>query len=127
MPYSDEADLNLDDRRLVELTDTELAPGAKNTAVILREGWGANGEIDLKLRRLYIVPIAVAVPSEIRSLHADIWRYRIFKHRDAMNIPDQIAEGYKVAHKTLDMIADRKILLDIPKTAASPVISAMVV
>lgn len=93
--YSADADLNLDAKRLIELTDSDAAPNALGQSVIDKAAEDAQDEIDEALAGVYPVPFTAGnVPASIMRIHVRLKRYHIFEHRDAINIPEQIAKAY---------------------------------
>lgn len=128
MAYSVEADLNLSDERLVELTDSSTAPGVKDETVIAREATRAQALCDLYLRRLYVTPVADPVPEELKLIHAAIWRRRLYGHREVMQVPQNVLDDFQWAFDALKSIGQRDgLILDIPKSTVAPVMSATVV
>jgi phage gp36-like protein len=106
--YSTQPDLNLDADRLIELTDTSAAPGVLNQTVVDNTSLQAQSIIDARLGGTYLVPFdanSQAVPDAIRRLHAALWRYLLFEHRDALNIPPSEEDAYKQARSDLKDLA----------------------
>ena len=117
-PYAVEADLNLDDRRLVELTDTEQATGVKDAALIARLLEEADALVDERLFARYQTPIPAPIPTTLKYIAADIARFLLFKHRDALNIPEAVQKAYDEAKKRLDEFGDGKVPLNSPRISA---------
>lgn len=118
--YSSQDDLNLDSQRLIELTEDESAVGVLVQSVLDNLSNDAQALIDGELYGEYLVPFVVdEVPVAIRYLHADIWRYLLFKRRDSLVIPASVAEDMKQARTDLRAFAERTKLLPAPTAAAS--------
>jgi hypothetical protein len=102
--YSSEPDLNLDADRLIELTDTSAAPGVKNQALVDSLSLEAQDDVDEVLTGVWVVPFNNTdnpVPAPIRRIHAARWRYLLFQHRDALNIPDSVVAQWKSEEEKL--------------------------
>lgn len=94
--YSAQADLNLDADRFIELTDTSSATGVINQAVMDLTSLDAQDDIDGMLQGTYVVPfLAGQVPAPIRRLHARLWRFKLFQHRDSLSIPADIRKDFE--------------------------------
>lgn len=120
--YSGESDLNLDPSRLIELTETDQAVGVKDQATMDALSEDAQDFIDAKLRGTYAVPFPDGqVPRPIRRLHARVWRYYLFEHRDALQIPDSIVKDFERASAELDDYGnpDGGAILDAPLASAA--------
>lgn len=127
MAYSVQSDLNLSADRLVELTDSAEVPSVVDAAVLAREQARASATVDMYLRRLYVVPVAAPIPPELTMWEAAIWKYRLFRYRDSLQIPPDVAAEYKEAMAQLELVRERQLLLDVPKTTAAPVVGVSVV
>lgn len=95
--YSSEPDLNLDASRLIELTDSDAAPNVKDQALVDTLSLEAQDDVDEVLAGVYVVPFnntTNPVPAPVRRIHAARWRYLLFQHRDALNIPDSVKEQW---------------------------------
>lgn len=119
MAYAVEADLNLSDQRLIELTDSEAAPGVKDSALLARLETEAEGIVDAMIAGVVVLPFT-AVPPIIKSITAWIWAYRLYRHREVMDVPKSVADDYAMAMALLDKIASSgAIALGIPTQRVS--------
>lgn len=96
MSYAVEADLNLSETRLIELTDSESAVGVKDAALIARLQAETDAFIDEHLFAKYAVPLN-PVPVTIKYIAADIWKYRLYTHRETMQVPKTVQDNYNDA------------------------------
>jgi phage gp36-like protein len=96
--YSVEADLNLSEQRLVELTDSEDVVGVKDAVLIERLHVRATSKVDAALYGKYTTPVVPTLPI-LTQLEADLWRYYLYEHREVMDTP-------KVVQKAFDMAID---------------------
>lgn len=118
MPYySQEQDLNLDDDTLVELTDSPSAVGVKDEDLIERLGVEADADVDGLLAGKYITPVA-APPAILRYIHADIWRYKLYKHRPSLETPDDVVRDWKKSMGDLRDYARDDAFLAAPRVSA---------
>jgi phage gp36-like protein len=104
VPYAVQADLNLSTTRLVELTDSEAVPGVIDTTLtglLLAE---SQGIVDAYLAGSIPVPFADPVPAIIRAITSWIWAYRIYRHREVMDIPKSVLDDYAMALSLLEKI-----------------------
>lgn len=102
--YAVEVDLNLSQTRLIELTDSDAAPGVKDTTLINQCEAEAERIVNAKISGSVTLPF-VTIPSIITSITAWIWAYRIYRHREIMEIPKPIVDDYNLALSLLDGIA----------------------
>ncbi len=100
MSYAVEADLNLSDARLVELTDSADAVGEKDDALIARLLVEAEAEVDAALFDKYSVPFST-VPVVIKYITADIWRLNLYEHREVMEVPESVQASADQSRKKL--------------------------
>lgn len=101
--YSAESDLNLDATRLIELTDNTVAPGVKDQTLLDALSFEAQDIVDEELAGVYAVPFTAGnVPSPIKRIHAKLWRYLLFDHRDTLAVPESVREDNKEAMAKLD-------------------------
>jgi phage gp36-like protein len=101
--YSSESDLNLDPNRIIELTELPSAIGQKDQATLDATSLEAQDDVDEMLAGVYVVPFTAGnVPGPIRRIHADRWRYLLFKRRDVMAIPDSVKDEWAAAEKKLE-------------------------
>jgi phage gp36-like protein len=105
LAYAVEADLNLSDARLVELTDSEAAPGVSDSALLARLEAEAEGIVDAYLAGSVPVPFTAPIPAIITAITAWIWAYRIYRHREVMDIPKSVSDDYAMALALLEKIA----------------------
>jgi phage gp36-like protein len=102
-PYSDRSDLNMDERRLIELTDSDAAPGVPDEAVITKTGVDSDDLIDGMVAGVYVIPFDV-VPPIIRLISARLRRVYLYEHRESIDMPPTVRDGGKWALDTLKMI-----------------------
>lgn len=105
MPYAVQADLNLSATRLVELTDSEAVPGVIDSALLTLLLAESQGIVDAYLAGSIPVPFADPVPAIIRAITSWIWAYRIYRHREVMDIPKSVLDDYQMALSLLEKIA----------------------
>lgn len=116
MAYAVVSDLNLDERRLVELTDTQAAPGQKDAALIARLELDAEAIVNGILGGLPDVPFTGAVPAIITFCTACIWKYRLYLHREVMDVPQAVKDDYQIAMDLLAKLAAGEISLEPAET-----------
>src|SRR4051812_17901105 len=104
-PYSQRIDLNMDERRLIELTDSDAAPGVPDEALITRLGVDADDVIDGFCAGMYVVPFGPAVPPLIRLISRALRRMYLYEHRESIEMPVTVRDGGKWALDTLEKIA----------------------
>jgi phage gp36-like protein/phage gpG-like protein len=102
--YCDRDDLNLADERLVQLTDSNQAPGVINLTLVDKAIADACDYIDGSFE--WEIPD----PAQPHSRHRGRWsawiaRYYLFDRRDSMEMPDTVVRGYKEAKADLDKAA----------------------
>jgi phage gp36-like protein len=102
--YCDRDDLNLADERLVQLTDSNQAPGVTNWTLVDKAIADACDYIDGRLNGKYRIPLN-PIPVIARRWSAWIARYYLFDRRDSMEMPDTVVRGYKEAKADLDKAA----------------------
>ncbi len=102
MAYAATEDLNLSDQRLVELTENASSLGNKDTAllaVLLAESEAiVNGILSPVMPN---VPFTGDVPPLVRVITSWIWAYRIYRHREVLDIPKSIMDDYAKAFEQL--------------------------
>lgn len=98
MPYySQREDLNYDEQRLVELTDSADAVGVPDEDLIERLGVEADTTIDGLLAGVYVTPVATPFPAILKYIHADLWRMYLYKHRENMETPAEVLRGFNAS------------------------------
>ncbi len=107
MSYVEQAALNLSDRRLIELTDSESATGTIDTTLLAGLLVESEAIVNGILAPLGVTPFADgSVPSLVQVCTAWIWTYRIYRHREVMEIPQSVKDDYERALQMLkDMVA----------------------
>jgi phage gpG-like protein/phage gp36-like protein len=103
-PYSQRGDLNMDERRLIELTDSDAAPGVPDEALITKLGVDADDVIDGFCAGMYAVPFD-PVPPLIRLISRALRRMYLYEHRESIEMPATVRDGGKWALDTLEKIA----------------------
>jgi phage gp36-like protein len=119
MAFSEEADLNLSEARLVELTDTEADPGEKDDTLIARLQDRAYAKVMAALFGKYGVGASGDVPAILTHIEADLWRYYLYAHRDVMTVPPLVADDYKESLALLERYRTGKEALDAPRRSAA--------
>lgn len=112
MPYANSDDLNIDPQRLVELTDNADAPGVVDSALLARLELQSEAIVNAKLSGTVTVPFTGTIPAIITFITASIWAYRIYRHREVMDIPSPIKDDYEMAMEMLDQIVAGEIEID---------------
>jgi phage gp36-like protein len=103
--YAVTAQLNLSDQRLIELTATDAAPEDIDTTLLAQLLDETESIINSKLAGTLDVPFADGdVPPVIVTITGWIWAYRVYRHREVMEIPQSIKDDYKLAMEMLDAI-----------------------
>ncbi len=105
MPYSQRSDLNLDERRIIELTDSEVAVGVADEDLIEREHYAASGIVDSHLYGRYATPVIGTIPPLLKRLEAALWRMGLYRHRENIETPRAVAEEHAWAMQMLGQIA----------------------
>jgi phage gp36-like protein len=93
--YSLRTNLGIDEQRLAELTDSEAAVGVVDEALVERFGIEADAEIDGLLAAKYVTPVAQPAPAILAVIHGDLWRFRIYGHRENMETPARIERDFQ--------------------------------
>lgn len=114
--WPDRDDLNIDPKRLVELTDSADARGVVDDDLVERLRMRAVGVVEGYC--LHYVRPFVDPPGNVREWGLAIWRYLLYSRRaDTMTMPDSVGEDYKSAIRSLEMVAAEKMNLDLPMEA----------
>lgn len=92
---------------------TEAKSSEPDLAVLEQVNDDAASEVEDYLRGIYRLPLNEPVPRTIKTLTADIMKYRLYQRRDAKNLPEEIFKIYKLALDRLRDIQMRKLILDI--------------
>lgn len=113
MPYAVTADLNLSDQRLIELTDSAAVPGVLDEDVLDARLVEAKSMVDSLLAPAGMGPYADGdVPPIITVITAWIWAYRLYRHREVMEIPQSIKDDYAMALQWLKDIVAGELAVD---------------
>lgn len=118
MAYCVEADLNLSDTRLIELTDTEDAVGVKDSTLLALLHVRATSKVDAALYGQYVVD-GDDFPPILTQLEADLWRYYIYEHREVMDVPKVVQFAYERAVELLEKYRTGMELLAAPRRSAA--------
>lgn len=110
MPYAVEADLNLDANRLIELTEIPSALGVKDAATLARLEAESEAIVDGVIGGSVTLPFA-SPPRLITFVTACIWKYRLYVHREIMQMPGTVKADYEFAMSLLAKIVDGEINL----------------
>lgn len=106
MAYAVQADLNLSETRLIELTDSADAPGEIDATVLAACLVEATAIADGILAPAGAGPYTSDdVPPLVTVCTAWIWAYRLYRHREVMEIPEAIKDDYKRAFELLKEMA----------------------
>ncbi len=106
MAYAAQADLNLSEQRLIELTDSADAPGEIDSTVLAAALTESVAIVDAILAPAGTGAYTDDVPPLVTVCTAWIWAYRLYRHREVMEIPQSIKDDYERAFKMLgDMAA----------------------
>ncbi len=113
MAYADTGNLNLSAQRLIELTDSDSVPGEVDEGVLARTLTESQAVVDSVLAASRSVPFPDnAVPPLINILTGWIWAYRLYRHREVMEIPKSIVDDYERAMMMLQQISDGVLIID---------------
>ncbi len=107
MAYAETGDLNLSDQRLIELTDSAAATGTLDQDIL-----------DACLAESQAIVDGILAPAVTSLPYADgdvpplvtvctgwIWAYRLYRHREVMEIPEAIKADYERAFQLLREMA----------------------
>lgn len=111
MPYAVEADLNIDATRLIELTENAAALGVKDAALIAQLETESEGIINALIGGSVTLPF-VSVPPIIKFITAAFWARRIYRHREIMELPKNLADDYEMAMDMIKQIIAGEIKFD---------------
>mgnify|MGYP000090082715 CR=1 FL=1 len=115
--YTVRLDLNIDEKRLVELTDSKAAPNVVDEDVVTALQEKADRIVDGYCSK-YLTPFAQP-PELVRQWAVAIWRYKVYAHRPEMPVPPTIAKDYDDAIRELRDVRDGKTILDAPQRPSS--------
>lgn len=101
MGYSVEADLNLSEQRLIELTDSEESVGVKDSDLIDLLHTKATNKINAALYGKYTLD-EDDFPPILTELESDLWRYYLYAHRETVEIPKTVQDEYTAATALLE-------------------------
>src|SRR5688572_12127218 len=113
MSYILQSDLEsggLSTSQLIQLTD-DLKTGEVDTDKVTKAIEDAEGEVNGYLGKRYAVPIAPPVPNLVQKLSTDIAIWNVYRRRQ--RAPENVRQAYEDAIKTLLLIADGTIVLDV--------------
>ncbi len=119
MAFSEEADLNLSEARLIELTDTSDDPGVKDDTLIALMQARATAKIKAALFGKYIVDDTGTFPAILTQIEADLWRYYLYAHREVMDVPKLVLEDYKASLDLLERYRTGEEALDAAHRSAA--------
>lgn len=114
MAYAVENDLNLDATRIIELTDSAAAPGVKDAVLLARLEAEAEAIVNAIIGNsvgAVPVPFVAPIPPIITFCTAAIWAYRIYRHREVMDIPSTVKDDYAMAMDMLKQISAGTIVI----------------
>ncbi len=96
---------------IIQLTDDDQSGGIDETVVDEGIAW-AFDLINNHVRGKYPVPLS-PVPDMVEKISVDLVIYFLYTRRQAYEIPDGVAERYKMAIKLLEKIQGGKIVLEV--------------
>jgi phage gp36-like protein len=117
MGYAVRDDLNLDDRRLAELTDSASASGVVNEVLVTRALDDGQAIIDGTLRGKYSLPLD-PLDREVVLWNAAISRYFLYRRRETMPMPKEVADDYAGALAELERVVENKHELSAARVVA---------
>lgn len=103
---------HINKQALALLTDSKT--GEPDTELLEHVNDDAASEVDDYLRGIYALPLPEPAPRTIKSVTADIMKFRLYERRDAKNLPDMILKLYQLAIGKLKDIQARRLTLDAP-------------
>lgn len=112
-------------RALLQLTDS--TGDTLNEALLEEVNKDAAGEVDGFLRGIYALPLPEPVDRIVRTLTADIMKFRLYKRRDEKNLPEEILKLYKLTTDRLRDIQARRFILEAPGAGQDSVAGGSVV
>lgn len=99
-------------RALLQLTDS--GTGTPDLELLEEVNEDAASELDGYLRGVYALPLPEPVDRIVRTLTADIMKFRLYKRRDEKNMPEEVLKLYKLTTDKLRDIQARRLVLDAP-------------
>ena len=117
MAYIVRDDLNFDEQRLAELTDSPATQDVADEAVIQRAIDDATGWVDGHLEGRYVLPLN-PVPRIVAVWCASAARYFLYRRRDSLQVPEVIIDDYRTAEKSLALVMGGQINLPCPRVDA---------
>lgn len=97
---------------LVQLTDSKT--GEPDMELLEHVNDDAASEVDDYLRGIYALPLPDPAPRTIKSITADIMKFRLYERRDGGNLPDKTLKLYQLAIGKLKDIQARQLILNAP-------------
>lgn len=101
MSFATQADLNLSDARLVELTDSADAPGVADAWLIEALHLRATSKVEAALYGKYTLDPA-DFPPILTQLEADLWRFYLYQHREVLETPKSVQKAHDSACELLE-------------------------
>lgn len=99
-------------RALLQLTDSTTATPDPQLLEEVNED--AASEVDGYLRGVYALPLPEPVDRIVRTLTADVMKFRLYKRRDEKTIPEEVLKLYKLTTDKLRDIQARRLVLEAP-------------
>lgn len=112
-------------RALFQLTDS--TPERLNEMLLEEVNEDAASEVDGYLRGVYALPLLEPVDRIIKTVTADIMKFRLYKRRDEKNMPEEVLKLYKMTLDRLRDIKNRQCVLEAPGVGADSVSGGSVV
>jgi hypothetical protein len=106
LAYAVEADLNLSNERLIELTDSAAVPGVIDAAVMARTETEAESIVNGLLSDIPGVPFVGTPPTIITTITAWLWACRLYRHRETMDAPQSVKDDCAMAMEMLAKMAE---------------------
>lgn len=103
---------HINKQALALLTDSKT--GEPDMELLEHVNDDAASEVDDYLRGIYALPLPEPAPRTIKSITADIMKFRLYERRDAKNLSDMILKLYQLAVGKLKDIQSRRLTLDAP-------------
>lgn len=112
-------------RALFQLTDS--TPERLNEMLLEEVNEDAASEVDGYLRGVYALPLLEPVDRIIKTVTADIMKFRLYKRRDEKNMPEEVLKLYKMTLDRLRDIKNRQCVLEASGVGADTVSGGSVV
>lgn len=95
--------LNIDEKRLIELTDSQSAPNVVDEEIVETLRVEAVGLVE-SYCTTYVIPFT-SPPANVRRWAADVWRFLLYSRRPDLGIPEDVRADYQAAMRALEKVA----------------------